>query len=335
MIVEIQNIQPLDDQFGSDPKRSVPEMLEHTLFGKSTSPADSPNAPQALFALMDAARIPGLEEHLSASKLQHKCLFKGNARAALGGSAPWLVQLENGSTFTRNLFTEDGSDAPWQFWRHNAALFIRTAKPIEDLWRHLRKFTKLKDDQGRETFFRFWEPGILEAFCARKAKLPALEKTLRIIFGGQRILFHAPHHGSMFEISPEPLESREPLPADLRENLKRARFYANMFEQAEDFHENYPEEAARYGHTSRALWPSLFEAVDEIYAAGLMDARLRARFLLLAIIKYPRIWPALCEEPGWQAVKADPPTADDRFRDLCAIMKHYGTRTDGAIKVWW
>ena len=145
------------------------------------------------------------------------------------------------------------------------------------------------------------------------------------------------YHGSFFQISmPEPKEIRTfPLSLALRNDIRRLYFYSNMFEQAEDFYDRHPDECARYGETARCLWKPLFEAVDEIYAVGLKGPQLRARFLMLSILKYPDVWPAFCNEPGWQAVRESPAMADTRFRDICAIMKHYSDRGRGTLKTWW
>ncbi len=66
------------------------------------------------YAILDAAKITNLPELLEASPLEHRCLFKGSAYDALKDAAPWVVRLENGNSFTRNLFTR--SSAPWHQW---------------------------------------------------------------------------------------------------------------------------------------------------------------------------------------------------------------------------
>ncbi len=326
-ISELAEVAPLDAQVGVYPKRCVPPCLEDSLFPEA--------GPVRTFALIDAARILHLKERLADSGLPHQCFFKGDVLEEFGDAAPWLVELADENDFTRALFSDDPSTPDRFHWRKNAAIFIRSSGDLASLWRHLRKFTRLPAHGGQSPFFRFWEPRLLEAYVVRSHRLPSFGHMLRVIFGGRELFFSAPNHGSVIHMTVPPLAEREQLSPELRDELKRARFYSNMFEQAEDFHRNYPAESARYGTSSRGLWMPLFDAVDEIYDSGLSDATLRARFLMLAVIKYPEPYPAFCQQPWWQAIRQDPACADDRFRDLCAVLKRYSIRMQGAMQTWW
>lgn len=94
-------------------------------------------------ALIDAAWVFGLPERLEAAELQAKCLFKGDAADEFGDVAPWLVQLEEGADFTRDLLT--ASDAHRHNWADEPGIFILSDQPFEQIYAHLRKFTKLRD----------------------------------------------------------------------------------------------------------------------------------------------------------------------------------------------
>ena len=341
-IEQIDGVEPLDAQFGVDQPKTVPDALYEQLFGQPDSTEaeftaagdDSANIPPLqTYAILDAAKIINLPEMLSASGLEHRCFFKGQVYDELKAVAPWLVRLQENNAFSRNLFTK--SHAPWHLWGREQGLYLRSRQPFDRLWQHLRKFTKVEGETSGTSFLRYWEVQTLEAFAVWSEMFPSINKMLSVIFGKSRIFFYAAHHDNFFKITPAIDEGQKRLPNGLRADLKRARFYTNMFDQADDFYTSYPVEAARYGEDAKALRKPLVEAVNEIYEAGLTDPQLRARFLLLAIIRYPNMWPAICDEPGWQAIRADPANADNRFRDLCAVMKHYSARRQGAFETWW
>ncbi|MCG7625698.1 DUF4123 domain-containing protein [Epibacterium sp. Ofav1-8] len=341
-IEQISELEPLDSQIGIDPPKSAPDALAQRLFGKpaltteelESADGDPTKVPEMhTYVILDASKVTNLPEMLETSGLEHRCFFKGQVFEELNAVAPWLVRLEENNAFCRGLFTK--SDAPWHLWGRNFGLFIRSRLTFDRLWQHLRKFTKIEGETSSTSLLRYWEVNTLEAFVAWPEMFPAITKMLNVIFAPGHLLFHANHYDSFFQIDLSPGETQKRLPEGLRGDLKRARFYSNMFDQADDFFESYPVESARYGEDPEAMHRPLFEAVNEIYASGLQDPQLRARFLLLAIIKHPQVWPALCQSAAWQAVRSDPENADVRFRDLCAVMKHYSTRRNGALKTWW
>jgi len=345
-IEEIEGVEPLDMQFGVHPPKTVPDALYEPLFGQpDPTPAEVAQygsaekvPPLHTYAILDAAKVVNFVEMLEASGLEHRCLFKGEAAQEMRDVAPYVVRLEEGVDFTRNLFSHDPEqEVPWFMWDREPGIYIRSRGSLDDMWKHFRKFTKVQDEDGKHSYFRSWETRILIAYAEQGRQTPEYTKALENVFGGKPVLFHSRYHGSFFQISmPEPKEVRAfPLSFALRNDIRRLYFYSNMFEQAEDFYDRHPDECARYGKTARVLWKPLFEAVDEIYAVGLKDPQLRARFLMLSILKYPDVWPAFCKEPGWQALRGNPAAADTRFRDICAIMKHYSDRGRGTLKTWW
>lgn len=164
-IEAIENVVPLDAQIGAVVKKTVPDALYDALFGQpAPSPAEIEAAggdpaavpPMQTYAILDAAKVTHLPEVLEDSELEHRCLFKGKAYDDLKNVAPWIVRLEDGNTFTRNLFTS--SDAYWHLWDNEPGIYVRSRASLDDMWRHFRKFTKIKDEAGNWFYFRFWEP---------------------------------------------------------------------------------------------------------------------------------------------------------------------------------
>ena len=166
-IETIEGVEPLDDQFAVEHRKTVPEALYDLLFSQSVPTAGEITGygsleavpPMKTFAILDAARVTNLAETLETSGLEHRCLFAGDAYDDLKEAAPWIVQLEDGNTFTRNLFTR--SDALWHMWDQEPGIYIRSRGLLNDLWKHFRKFTRIRDERGKWFYFRFWETGCL------------------------------------------------------------------------------------------------------------------------------------------------------------------------------
>ncbi|WP_066703027.1 DUF4123 domain-containing protein [Celeribacter ethanolicus] len=97
-IEDISKVEPLDKQFGVDPKRSVPDVLRPAVFGGQDGASQC-------FAILDAGKVENLPEMLATSGLEYRCLFKGETAEELSEVAPWLVRLEDGNKFTMGLFT--------------------------------------------------------------------------------------------------------------------------------------------------------------------------------------------------------------------------------------
>ena len=172
-IETIGDVEPLDDQFGIDHPKTVPDALYESLLGRpeptATELAQAGGDPAKVlplhtYAILDAAKVANLAEMLETSGLEHRCLFKGDAFEGMKDAAPWIVRLEDGNRFTRNLFTR--SDAPWHLWDVEAGIYLQSSYDLATLWAHFRKFVKLKDRNERWQYFRFWEPLVLQAYLS-------------------------------------------------------------------------------------------------------------------------------------------------------------------------
>jgi len=98
-------------------------------------------------------------EMLEASGLEHRCLFKGEAAQEMRDVAPYVVRLEEGVDFTRNLFSHDPEqEVPWFMWDREPGIYIRSRGSLDDMWKHFRKFTKVQDEDGKWFYFRFFDP---------------------------------------------------------------------------------------------------------------------------------------------------------------------------------
>lgn len=167
----IAGVEPLDGQFGVAEPLTVPTVLQDVLFGQ-LEPAEAEIAAHGgnptcvpllhTYAILDAAKVINLPEMLETSGLEHRCLFKGDAFDELKNVAPWIVRLEDNNSFTRNLFTR--SDAPWHLWDNEPGVYLRSRGTLDEMWRHLRKFTKVQDEKGKWFYLAFWRGYVLSAF---------------------------------------------------------------------------------------------------------------------------------------------------------------------------
>lgn len=160
----LTGIKPLDLQIGVFPKQAVPLALSSVLLGQASPAVGNPDI--RTYVILDAAKAPGLPAILDAAALDCRCLFKGTAQRDLGEVAPWVVALTERDEMLRMLFTD--KDPPLGFWRLEAGIFFRTAMSLDRLQAHLRRFTRLRDNDGTWYYFRFWEPEVMRSF-ARQA----------------------------------------------------------------------------------------------------------------------------------------------------------------------
>lgn len=190
----IDNVVPLDAQFGVYPKKTAPDRLIAPLFG--AVPPDQADLdeygsadavpPMKTYVILDAAKIANLADMLENSGIAFRCLFKGKAAEINQNHAPYLIELEIGDKLSRSLFT-DIREMPEELvtahlWRRQSGIFLRSRKPLADIWRHFRKFTKFPTrDSDAWYFFRFYDPRVFRTFVTefdealfRKFAMPAL-----------------------------------------------------------------------------------------------------------------------------------------------------------------
>jgi hypothetical protein len=114
------------------------------------------SAQQHLFAVVDAAREPRIPAELRGRAVEFVSLYRGEPEEALVAVAPYLVQLDLKSEFTRWLLA-DG-------WGNSWGIFLVSQSSLEDLRRHLRHFLLVRDPAGTELYFRFYDPRVLRVY---------------------------------------------------------------------------------------------------------------------------------------------------------------------------
>lgn len=150
---EIKNISALDDQLGVFPKKTVPSILNDTIFGDMIDvfPECIPQA----YAIVDAAKAVNLIGIMHDSGLEYRCLFEGQDAKDFRDFSPYLILLNKHSDFTRNLFTS--SSMPNALWNKNIAIYLRSTASIDDLAIGFRRLIRAYEVNGEYHYFRFWD----------------------------------------------------------------------------------------------------------------------------------------------------------------------------------
>lgn len=223
-IEEIEGVEPLDAQFGVHPLKTVPDALYEPLFGQPEPSAAEvvqyggadKVPPLNTYAILDAAKVVNFVVMLEASGLEYRCLFKGKAAEEMRDVAPYVVRLEEGNDFTRNLFSKDPEqDVPWFMWDKKPGIYVRSRGALADMWKHFRKFTKVQDENGKWFYVRFFDPvaalKILDQKCFWESCLrkPVVECGI-IITKNKIVLLDGKHHtGDKIEIDFEKERTKE------------------------------------------------------------------------------------------------------------------------------
>ena len=111
-ITTIEDIAPLDDQFGLWPRKTIPDQLREPLFGQPEPTVEEIGQygaveavpPMRTYIVLDSGKLQWGYSELEESGLPHQCLFKGDAAEDLKDAAPYLVELNPENAFTERLF---------------------------------------------------------------------------------------------------------------------------------------------------------------------------------------------------------------------------------------
>jgi hypothetical protein len=111
---------------------------------------------QPLYAILDAGRDARMPNLLNQSKDEHESLYEGAEGEKLAQVAQYLVRLEKESLLLSSLVLEG--------WGKGWGVYLTFAGQFQDLRRHLRQFLEVPLPDGKQVYFRFYDPPILRAF---------------------------------------------------------------------------------------------------------------------------------------------------------------------------
>jgi hypothetical protein len=135
----------------SSPMKLDPELILEHLWHAPERPY-----PPKVWAVLDAARDPGVLRWLRASGLECASLYSGPVPPELEAVAPYLVRLLRREPATRELIESA--------WGNSWGIFLSADLMIEPLRRHLRHFLRVQDETGRKLLFRFYDPRVLRVY---------------------------------------------------------------------------------------------------------------------------------------------------------------------------
>ena len=122
---------------------------------------------ECLYGIVDAAQDKDLAfEARDRFKLPIRMLFQGEAAEYMGDVAPYLVPIDPASEYLECWAQRLGK---------NAGILLTTSAHPEKLFRHLREVFVVKDEEGQEYFFRFYDPRVLRPFLPTCTPEQALE----------------------------------------------------------------------------------------------------------------------------------------------------------------
>jgi hypothetical protein len=109
-----------------------------------------------VFAALDGASVPDLLSKLYGLLPEFECLFRGELEPDMAEVAPYLVQLDPSSEFTKWVITHG--------WGQHWGIFAVSAADFRALRNHLRSLLTVYDVAGRPMLFRFYDPRVMRTY---------------------------------------------------------------------------------------------------------------------------------------------------------------------------
>lgn len=109
-----------------------------------------------LFALLDASREPSVLKVIYESKEEFQSLFEGPQGAQLAHFAPYLLRVPQKAPLIDNLAK--------QAWSKSWGVFLTCDLPLKELRTHFRHFLNVKLPDGKQVYFRYYDPRVLRLF---------------------------------------------------------------------------------------------------------------------------------------------------------------------------
>lgn len=111
---------------------------------------------QPLYALIDSARDIQILAFLAQAKEEHQSLYEGVQGDKLAHVAPYLVRLPPDSALLDKLVAEG--------WGNSWGVFLTCDTDFVTLRRHLRHFLEVLLPDGKQVYFRYYDPRVLRVF---------------------------------------------------------------------------------------------------------------------------------------------------------------------------
>lgn len=142
-----------------------------------------------LFAILDAAREQSITDRLKSSGQEHQSLYDGEKGQELAPYGPWLVRLQSTAPLLQDLIREG--------WGNSWGVFLTADLSLAEVRKHLRKFLMAKLPDGRQVYFRYYDPRVLRTY------IPTCNpEEITSFFGPiQRYILESPDPAEVMEFS--------------------------------------------------------------------------------------------------------------------------------------
>lgn len=114
------------------------------------------NRKEPLFAILDGARDQKVIAFLRQPDVQYESLFEGGSGETLAEAAPHLLALPSQSDLLEKLLRAG--------WGRAWGVYLASHLPFAEVRKHLRRFLQVRNEDGREMYFRFYDPRVLRVF---------------------------------------------------------------------------------------------------------------------------------------------------------------------------
>ncbi len=108
------------------------------------------------YCILDGARMLIMLDQAKALNQDSISLYAGLPLEVLESISPYIFYLDPNSYFPDWVFTEG--------WGKSWGIYVRTKVNGEELFHHFRKFITVFTEQGKELYFRFYDPRALRIF---------------------------------------------------------------------------------------------------------------------------------------------------------------------------
>jgi hypothetical protein len=109
-----------------------------------------------LYLLLDAAKMDGLIHTARELNKNCECLYKGGSEEELADYAPYIFSFEQDTEFAVWIH-HNGFGNSW-------GIFVNSEESMEVIYKHFRKFLMVKTEEGKQLYFRFYDPRVLRIF---------------------------------------------------------------------------------------------------------------------------------------------------------------------------
>lgn len=110
----------------------------------------------SLYALLDAAREPGVVAFLEGVPETSDSLYEGEKGRELAPYGPYLVEIPGDSPLA--------GDLAEKAFGKSYCVFLTAHASFADVRKHFRRFLMVETEDGKKVYFRFYDPRVLRVF---------------------------------------------------------------------------------------------------------------------------------------------------------------------------